>query len=207
MNAIQYHLRGLGATKAALKWAGGHDNPLDAWTLCPRGDWLLCLAVKLGVEHRVVVQATCTCARLALPFTRNERPLRTILMTERWVLGNSDVTVDDLKDAGKDCDDAGLEAGCQADYAGANVAYAAMYAAIAALPGDTPKGAAGAAAEAAAQAAAEAALTPDEGDAARDFVRQACANIVRSKIDTNTIMKLWWEHVRRDHRGGRSCTH
>jgi hypothetical protein len=199
MNAIQYHLRKLGAPEDALKWASSHDNPLEAWTACPRGDWLLCLAVKLGVEHRVVVQAACICARLALPFTRDERPVSAILLTERWVLGHDDVTVEDVKDAARECDDAANDAGRFADSAGADVACAAMYAAIAALPGKPPRGAAAAAAGWAAEAAAAgAAPTPVEGDAARLFVQQACANIVRSKIDADTIMWLWWEHVQRD---------
>ena len=87
MNAIQYHLNRLKPCKPALKWARTQDNPLDAWIACPRGDWLLWLAMKLGVEHRVVVQAACACARLALPFSVDERPLRAILVTERWAPG------------------------------------------------------------------------------------------------------------------------
>jgi hypothetical protein len=197
MNAIQFHLNKLGASEDALKWARDHDCPNEAWLACPRGDWLLCLAVKLGVEHRVVVQAASVCARLALPYTRDERPLRAMLMTERWALGHDDVTIQDVRDAAKECDDAANDAGCCGDSAGADVAYAAMYAAIAALPGKPPKGAAGAAAGWAAEAAAAAAavLTPADGNAARLFVQQGCANIVRSKIDEDTIMRLWWEHV------------
>jgi hypothetical protein len=75
MNAIQIHLHLLGASQAALEWARSQDCPKGAWNACPRGDWLLCLAVKLRVEYRVVVLAACACARLALPFTRDERHL------------------------------------------------------------------------------------------------------------------------------------
>lgn len=200
MNAIQLHLKKLGASEEALKWASHHDNPLEAWNTCPRGDWLLCLAVKLGVEHRVVVLAACTCARLALPFSQDERPLRAMLLTEQWILGASDVTGQDVEDAAKECDEAAFDAGCHGDSAAANVAYAAMYTAIAALPGKTPKGAAGAAAGWAAEAAAAAAPTPSEADPARLFIQQACANIVRSKIDEETIMQHWWVHVTRQER-------
>jgi hypothetical protein len=197
MNAIQHHLKRLSASKAVLKWARTQDNPLEAWNACPRGDWLLCLAVKLGVEHRVVVLAACACARLALPFSQDERPLRAILVTEGWATRNRRSTSDALKAAGKEADEAAQDAGCYADHAGADVALAAMYAAIAAMPGQTPKGAAAACAEAAAEAAADAATCPKEAEKARTAMRQTCANIVRSKIDEGTIMRLWWEHVRR----------
>ena len=207
MNAIQHHLRRLGATKAVLQWARTQDNPNEAWHACTRGDWLLCLAVKLGVEHRVVVLAACACARLALPFSQDERPLHAILKTEAWVSGDKKVTVKDVKDAAKECDDAALDAGCYADYAGANVALAAMYATIAAMPGKTPQGAGGAAAEAVAEAAADATVSPAEGEAARTALRLTCANIVRSKIDEDTIMRLWWEHVARSGKEGQPCTH
>ena len=195
MNAIQFHLKRLGAPKSALKWAGTQDSPLEAWRACPRGDWLLCLAVKLGVEHRAVVLAACTCAKLGLPFTKDERPLQAILMTEAWVLGDKTVTAQHMRNAAKECDDAAGYAECFAEHAAASAAYAAMYATIAALPGKTPKGAAGDAAAAAADAAADAATNPADGDAARLFVQQACANIVRSKIDEDAIMRLWWVHA------------
>jgi hypothetical protein len=195
MNAIQFHLKRLGACKSALKWARTQDNPLDAWRACPRGDWLLHLAVRLGGEHRAVVLAACTCAKLGLPYTRDERPLQAILMTEAWILGDKTITAQDMRDAAKECDDAAGYAECFAQHAAASAAYAAMYATIAALPGKTPKGAAGDAAAAVAEAAADAAPNRADGDAARVFVQQACANIVRSKIDEDAIMRLWWVHV------------
>jgi hypothetical protein len=118
-------------------------------------------------------------------------------MSEAWVLGDKTVTAQDMRDAAKECDDAAGYAECFAEHAAASAAYAAMYATIAALPGKTPKGAAGDAAAAVADAAADAATSPDDADAARRFVQQTCANIVRSKIDEATVMHLWWEHVTR----------
>ncbi len=195
MNAIQYHLNRLKACKPALKWARTQDNPLDAWITCPRGDWLLWLALKLGVERRVVVQAACACARLALPFSEDERPLRAILLTERWLAGDKDVTLDKVKEAAEECREAALDAGCFADYAASNAAFAGMYTGYAATTNRTPKESAAAAAESAAHAAADGATCHTEAEAALAAVHQACANAVRSKIDTDAIMKLWWRHV------------
>lgn len=195
MNAIQFHLNRLKACKPALKWARTQDNPHDTWYACPRGDWLLWLALKLGVEHRVVVLAACACARLALPFSEDETPLRAILMTERWAAGDKDVTLDHVKEAAEECREAALDAGYLADYAASNAAYAAMYCAYAATTNRTPKESAAAAAEAAAHAAADGVLHHAEADAAMLAVHQACAHAVRNKIDENVILKLWWRHV------------
>ena len=139
--------------------------------------------------------AACAYARLALPFTRDKQPLEAILVTEAWVSGDKTVTVRDVRDAARDCDNAALDAVCFADYAASNTAHAAMYAAIAALPGAAPKGAAGAAAGAVAEAAADAATSQAEGEKARTTMQQACANVVRSKIDEAVIMRAWWKHV------------
>jgi hypothetical protein len=124
----------LSCQQSALKWAQTQDNPNDAWTTCPRGDWLLYLAVRLGVEHRAVVLAAWTCARLGLPYTRDERPLQAILMTEAWVLGDKTVTAQDVRGAAKECDGAAGYAECFAEHAAASAADAAMYATIAACP-------------------------------------------------------------------------
>jgi hypothetical protein len=207
MNAMQFHLKRLGACRSVLKWASTQDNPNHAWTTCPRGNWLLCAAVKLGVEHRVVVLAACACARLALPFTDDERPLHAILMTEHWVQGDDDVTVEDMKRVAKECDDAALDAGCYGDHAGPNAAYAAMYAAISALPGQTPQGAADAAASAAVEAAADAAINPTDARLARMLMHRTCAKVVRSHINEDTIMQAWWEHVTHANREDQPCTH
>jgi hypothetical protein len=36
------------------------------WTTAPRGDWLLGIAVKLGIAHPLLVSAAAGCARIAL---------------------------------------------------------------------------------------------------------------------------------------------
>lgn len=41
-----------------------HDWP-TLWKACPRGDWLLGIAVKLGVDHASAVRAAIECARVS----------------------------------------------------------------------------------------------------------------------------------------------
>ncbi len=197
MYALQRQLTRLGACKSSIEWAKIYNDFRDAWRACHRGDWLLWLAEKLEVEHRVVVRAACDCARLALQFTRDERPLRAILMTERWASGDQFITLDDLKGAAEDCKEAALDAGCYGDFAGANTAYAARYACIAVLPDREPKEAAAACAEAVAEAAADAATSIVEGDAARMASRWMTACVVRTRIDEDLIVELWRRHVAR----------
>lgn len=47
-----------GLAKYAKDWA-------TLWNECPRGDWLLGIAVKLGAEHTATVRAAASCARVS----------------------------------------------------------------------------------------------------------------------------------------------
>lgn len=56
-----------GAHNDFVEWArafGGDVSQL--WERCPRGDWLLALAARLGTPTRLLVVAACGCARHAL---------------------------------------------------------------------------------------------------------------------------------------------
>jgi len=54
-----------GACGEAIEWAAG-KQPYEAWRTCHRSDWLLWIAAKVGVDRKLVVQAACDCAELAL---------------------------------------------------------------------------------------------------------------------------------------------
>jgi hypothetical protein len=200
LNFLQGHLKCLGACVKALAWAGDYDDPMVAWRACERGDWLLWLALKLPVERKALVRAACACARLALPFTQDERPSRALRTAERWAAGDRSVTLRDVNEAAEECKEAALDAGCYAAFDAANAAYAALYAAKAATTEGSTKEAAAAAAEAVGEAARDAALTPLLGDAARAEVLRKCACIVRRWIDEATICRLWQNHVQRKRR-------
>jgi len=52
MNLEQY-LRSIGACVAATEWVGNR-TPEQAWAECPRGDWMLWLLEKWGVDCSAV---------------------------------------------------------------------------------------------------------------------------------------------------------
>jgi hypothetical protein len=67
MQAIWHWLEREGASGDVVDWARPYDGDFDRlWSECPRGDWLLALAVRIDVERRLLVRAACSCARLAL---------------------------------------------------------------------------------------------------------------------------------------------
>jgi len=169
-------LRRLGACGEARVWASGRTLQ-QAWAECPRGDWLLWLAGRAGVERKVVVLAACACARLALKHVRpgEERPLRAVETAEAWARGDASVSLEDVRKAARAADAAAAYA--FAAFAAAYAAYAAFAAADAAY-----------AAADAAYAAADAAYAADAADAAADAADAArttlaeCADIVRAHI-------------------------
>lgn len=84
-------LRHLGACDGeARRWADkeyARDGRASvAWECCERGDWMLWLVFRAGVNRRLVVRAACACARLALVHVPEgeDRPLRAIETAEAW---------------------------------------------------------------------------------------------------------------------------
>jgi hypothetical protein len=141
-------LEKLGACGDARELADG-KTAKQAWETCERGNWMLWAAGAAKVDRKLVVQAACDCARLALKFVPagEDRPRIAIETAERWVKGEA--TLDEVRNA----------------YAAANAAYAAAYAAA-----NAAANAAYAAANAAANAAYAAAY------AAANAANAAAAN-------------------------------
>jgi hypothetical protein len=56
-----------GAHNDFVEWARRFEGDVGAlWQACPRGDWLLALASRLGAPERMLVLAACGCAKPAL---------------------------------------------------------------------------------------------------------------------------------------------
>jgi hypothetical protein len=56
-----------GAQHDLVSWAASFgDDWAGLWEACPRGDWLLAMAVRRGVPEGARVRAAVRCARLAL---------------------------------------------------------------------------------------------------------------------------------------------
>jgi len=126
-------IRPFNPCREAVDWIEAHPGMTfeRAWAECPRGDWMLWIAARLGVERKTLVLAACACARLALKFVKpgEERPLRCIETTERWARGEA--TIVEVCTA--------RAAATAAAYAATPAAYAAADAAHAATDADAAR--------------------------------------------------------------------
>ena len=122
-------LKNLGACSEAVQWVGTKTLAVG-WRTCTRGDWMLWLAARAGIDRKKIVLAACACARLVLQFlpTDELRPLTAIETAERWARGKA--TLDEVNIAANAAAYAANAANAAA-YA-AYAAYAAEYAAYAA---------------------------------------------------------------------------
>lgn len=60
-------LRSEGASEDIAGWAEPFGDDLGAlWQGCPRGDWLLAIAVRLGIDRAPIAEAAIEVGRLAL---------------------------------------------------------------------------------------------------------------------------------------------
>ena len=89
--------------RESVVWMG--DRTLaQAWDDCERGDWLLWLCAKAGVDKKKIVLAACGCARLVLHLVAEDepRPRLAIETAEAWCRGEA--TIHDVKAAYADAD-------------------------------------------------------------------------------------------------------
>ena len=192
--SIQPLLDRLDACVAARKWAG-QRTLAEAWAECPRGDWMLWLAVRLEIDRRVLVAATCAVVRPALRYipAGEDRPRIAIEAAEAWARGEEGGTLESVRttadaaavhateaEAASDAADAAAYA---ATKAACTAAYAAAAYAAAAYAADAACTAAAYAADAAAYAAAAAAN-------ARVASLAVSADLVRQHIPSRHIYAL-----------------
>ena len=162
MKTTKAILAELGACPEAVEWAGRKTHK-KAWKTCKRGDWLLWIAGRLGVDRKLLVLAACACARTALKFVLKgeDRPRIAIETAEAWTRGEA--TIDQVRSA----------------------AYASALAAYAAYATNAPY----AASRAAAYAANAANAAADAADAVLAAARKDMAAIVRKIIPFSVIKK------------------
>ena len=84
-------LKKYGACSEAINWATGQPDAATAWRRCPRGDWMLWIAERVGVPRKLLVLAACRCARLVLTHVPpgESRPLKAIEIAEAWARGEA----------------------------------------------------------------------------------------------------------------------
>lgn len=181
MIALQDALRRLDACHNARFWVGDRDLA-TAWRECARGDWMLWLAARAGVDRRLVVEAACDCAETALVHVPagEDRPRAAIETARRWARGEATA-------------EAAIRATYAATYAAAYadddvVAYAAYAAAAveaALVAHESVDDAAHYAADAAMARAADADAADADAAAAASLARSA--DLVRARIPYESI--------------------
>lgn len=75
-------------------WASQESGSLyNTWRACPRGDWLLWMAAKLGIERKLVVAAACDCAETSLKCVPEgeDRPANAIRVARAWIAGDASI--------------------------------------------------------------------------------------------------------------------
>ena len=169
MNAteIKQKLIDLDACREAREWAD-RKTLSEIWGQCPRGDWMLWLARRAGVDKRTMTAAKADCAATIKHLMKDPRSIKALETAQAY--GRGEATDDELAAA---ADAAYAAAAADAAYA----AYDAAAAAAAAADDDAYAAAASAAAYAAYDAAADA-----DAYAARKQSQIRTAEIVRSII-------------------------
>ena len=184
-------LHALGACDDARQAIGERDAA-TAWAACERGDWMLWLTARLGVDRRMMVRTAAACAETALRYVPGgeDRPRLAIEAARRWADEPTEKNRQAARQAAYGAYDAAYAAyraydaaydAAYAAYGAYDAAYAAAYAAYdgaydAYGADDAYEAAYGAAAYAAAAAAS------------RQAALQQCADIVREHIPYDVVV-------------------
>jgi hypothetical protein len=81
-------LEKLKACREAIEWCGNR-TPERAYTECERGDWLLWMAPRSGVDPKLVTLASCDCANTVKHLTKDKTPGRLLRLVRKWVKGEA----------------------------------------------------------------------------------------------------------------------
>lgn len=173
-------LREIHACSDAVEWVEAHPRLSAAllWATCPHGDWLLWIATRYKVEHRLLVLAACDCAQTALAYVPagEDSPRHAVETAEAWARGEA--TLDQVRHA---ANDAGVTACNVARFGSGFPAHAAAAVRAAASAADAVYDA---------RFAASAAFATEHSHA-HSYEPYQCANLVRKRISWDTIAPLW----------------
>ncbi len=170
-------LQATGAHHDVVEWAGAFGADwTSAWASCPRGDWLLGIAGRLGADRRALALAAVDAVREALDFVPEDepRPARALGVVERWARGEATET--QCRDAVASLEDS------PPDPAIAMVFIAAQAAAMTPEDPDAAASAAANAAQAAILGVADCAMMAAVGHA-----HDAAARCVRERIPFESL--------------------
>lgn len=179
----QFEISKYSPCREALVWRKQFATAEEAWQACTRGDWMLWIASKVGVDTKKLTLAKALCAKTVIHLMKDERSIKAVKIAEKF--GNGLATIKELNDA------YAAYASAYAAYAATGAAYAAAGAAAASAYDAYDAYAAAYAAAGAASAATydASAATYDAYVAAEKQNQMQTANICR-EILTNEIFKL-----------------
>ena len=187
MQNLKTYLVNNNACYNSIKWAGKRRINKAAWLSCPRGDWLLWLAARIGIDKNLIVFAACDCAESVLYLVPEgeDRPRKAIETARAFIAGKA--TMQEVRAAR----DAAIAA--YNTYAARAAARAAANAAANAIFSNYAGGATIARAISVADAAADAAAyAATNRDNAWTEKQKELANIVRKRIPWN----VWKEKIK-----------
>ena len=183
--------RKLNSCSRAAEFVNQYETIEEAWAACPRGDWMLWTAARLGVDKRILVGVFGKCARTVQHLMKDPRSIAALDACDKYAAG--EISEEELR-AAYAADAAAAAAYAYAAYADAADAAAAAYAyaayayaadAATAAYADAADAAAADAAAAYAAAAYDAAY--DAAYAARKKNQLQTANICREFL-TDAVM-------------------
>ena len=62
----------------ALAWYKTQPDSRTAWNNCPRGDWMLWIAQKMGVDERLLTLAKGYCAKTVMHLMKDKRSRKAV---------------------------------------------------------------------------------------------------------------------------------
>lgn len=114
-------LADMNACTEAIEWVGDRDLQ-KAWEECERGDWMLWLAGRSGINLRTLTLVKARCAKLVIHLMEDERSRKAVEVAEKFGLGQA--TREELDEARVNAADAAVDADAAVAYT-ADTAYAA----------------------------------------------------------------------------------
>jgi hypothetical protein len=173
--------------REALAYYAGKPTFEEAWQECGRGDWMLWIAQKLGVDDRTMTRAKALCANTVRHLMKDSRSTDAIDAALRYADG--EITREQLDRYDMDATTFAASRALAAGSYAAAAYYATGYAAAAAAAALTD--AADAAADAAGYAADSAALADAAGyAAARNANLLETARICREVLTDEVFKKV-----------------
>ena len=170
--SLRKNLLKINACGEGMEWLADQTAE-DAWATCQRGDWMLWVGSRCGVDLQTITLTKVKCARLVQHLMQDQRSLDALAVAEQFALGNATrkqlaAAASAATYAAYDAANAAANAASAATYAAYDAAYAAAYAADAAAY------------------AADAAANADY--ATREKILAQCADICRKTIALEVVL-------------------